>query len=237
MRIFITGGTGFIGRHVVRKIKSKENTLLLLSQLPKTDPSLSGVLESVNVVEGDFSDMDSWKREVENFKPEATIHLAWEGIPNYDSKTSIRNLNYGLNLFNFLAEIGCKSILSTGSCWEYGEQSGKLSEDMSPKPMNAFSAAKNSLHLLGKEIARENNIQFIWTRLFYVYGPGQKETSLIPYLINCAKINKTPEIKNPSARNDFIYGHMWGGRRKYERLTGVNKHLFDGGNPFEIWIF
>lgn len=186
MKIFITGGTGFIGKHVVRKLKEdKNNELFLLSK--------------------DLADIKAWKKEVENFKPEATIHLAWEGIPNYNSKTSLRNLKYGLDLMNMLAEIGCKTVLAAGSCWEYGGQFGKLAEDIPSKPLNAFTAAKNSLHLLGQEIAKENNMNFIWTRFFYVYGPGQKETSLIPYLINCAKNGKTPEIKNPLAKNDFIY--------------------------------
>lgn len=186
MRIFITGGTGFIGKHLVKKLKEdKNNELFLLSK--------------------DLADIKTWKKEVEDFRPEAAIHLAWEGLPNYDSQTSIKNLKYGLNLINILAEIGCKTILSAGSCWEYGEQSGKLTENTSPKSFNAFAAAKNSLHLLGKEIAKENNIQFIWTRFFYVYGPGQRETSLIPYLMNCVQNGKTPEIKNPFAKNDFIY--------------------------------
>lgn len=186
MRIFITGGTGFIGRYVVKKLKEdKDNELFLLSR--------------------DLSDIDKWRKEVEDFKPEAAIHLAWEGLPNYDAKTSIKNLKYGLDLMNMLAGISCKTVLSTGSCWEYGGQSGKLTEDISPQPLNAFTSAKNALHLLGKEIAKENNIQFIWTRLFYVYGPGQRETSLIPYLINCAQNKKTPEVKNPSAKNDFVY--------------------------------
>lgn len=196
MKIFITGGTGFIGRHLVKKLQENENSLLLLSQQP---------LKDINSVEGDLAGMEKWKNKVEEFKPDAAVHLAWEALPDYSSKTSIKNLKYGLDLLNFLAEIGCKVILTTGSCWEYGQQSGKLSEDMALKPLNAFTAAKNSLHWLGAEIARENDIQFIWTRLFYVYGPGQRETSLIPYLIKCAKGGKTPEIKNYSAKNDFIY--------------------------------
>lgn len=201
MRVFITGGTGFIGSHVVKKIQEEKNEILLLSPLPK----FSNISENTKIVEGNLSNPEDWRKELKDFKPETTIHLAWEGIPNYDSETSIKNLKYGLELFSLLAEIGCKSILSTGSCWEYGGQPGKLSENTTPKPLNAFTSAKNALHLLGKEIANENNMNFIWTRLFYVYGPGQKKESLIPYLINCIKKGKTPEIKNPSAQNDFIY--------------------------------
>ena len=40
---------------------------------------------------------------------------------------------------------------------------------------------------------------------FYVYGPVQKENSLIPYIIKCVKEGKKPNLKTPSTRNDFIY--------------------------------
>ena len=46
---------------------------------------------------------------------------------------------------------------------------------------------------------------FIWTRLFYVYGPSQQPKALIPHIIRCAKDHKQPNIRNPKAKNDFIY--------------------------------
>jgi len=196
MRIFVTGGTGFIGRHVVKVLKDRGDTLLVLSRQPMAD---------VNFVPGDLSDIANWKGEAERFQPDAAIHLAWEGLPNYDARTSVRNLNYGLNLITMLAEIGCKSVICTGSCWEYGQQSGKVSEDTAVKPHNAFTAAKNALHWVGREIADEHGMNFTWTRLFYVYGSGQRKSSLIPYIIDSVKTGKKPELKTPLARNDFIY--------------------------------
>lgn len=204
MKIFVTGATGFIGTHLVRKLQNERHDLLLLTQKSE-NLSYNEHLEKVKIVTGNLSDISGWKNELKEFQPDATIHMAWEGIPNYGAKTSIKNLKYGLDLFTMLGELGCKRVISTGSCWEYGQNHGRLQEDMIPKPSNAFTIAKNALHLMGKEIAKENDMIFIWTRLFYAYGPGQKEISLIPYLINCARTGKTPEIKNPSARNDFIY--------------------------------
>lgn len=175
MRIFITGGTGFIGKHLVKKLREdKNNELFLLSK--------------------DLAYINDWKKEIEDFKPEACIHLAWDGLPDYSAEISIKNLKYGLDLMNLLTKLQCKKVLMVGSSWE-----------LLPQPFNAFSAAKNALYWLSEEIAKENNINFIWARLFYVYGPGQRESSLIPHLINCKKAGEKPEIKTPDAKNDFIY--------------------------------
>jgi len=200
MRIFVTGGTGFIGTHVVSELGREGNTLLSLSSDSKiTNKNIE------NIINGNLSDINNWRDKVERFQPELGIHMAWEGIPNYDSKISIRNLRYGLDLITMLSELECKRVICTGSCWEYEKQKGKISEDMPLKPLGAFPIAKNSLYELGKEIAKESNMQFIWTRLFYVYGHGQKESSLIPHIINCVRNGKKPDIKTPSVRNDFIH--------------------------------
>lgn len=175
MRIFITGGTGFIGTYLVKKLREDKNDdLFLLSK--------------------DLADIKDWKKEIEDFKPEITVHLAWDGLPDYSAKTSIKNLKYGLDLMNMLAQAGCKTVLTTGTCWEILAQ-----------PFNAYSAAKNALHWLSREIAKENDMHFIWARLFFVYGPGQRKNSLIPYLIDCKETDKKPEIKTAEAKNDFIY--------------------------------
>ena len=205
MRIFLTGGTGFIGRYVLKHLEKEGYNILLLTRASKEN--ISSIIKSkkVDIVSGNLSDINKWKDKLIQFKPEVTIHLAWEGIPDYGVKASIKNLKYGLDLFEELAEIECKKIICTGSCWEYGQNQGEISEDLPVKSSNAFTTAKNALHCLGREIVKENNMQLIWTRLFYVYGPGQRENSLIPYIIKCVKEGKELKIKTPSARNDFIY--------------------------------
>lgn len=205
MRIFITGGTGFIGRPAVRELQKQGHHLLILAREGEDIKELLSRKGKTLVIKGSLGGPHKWARELRGFRPQAALHMAWEGLPDYGAAVSEKNLIYGLELYKLLAKIGCKKVITTGSCWEYGVTQGKLSEDMPVYPFNAFSAAKNALHWLGREIARENGMNFIWTRLFFVYGPGQRRESLIPYLIECKKTGAKPAIKNPTGCNDFIY--------------------------------
>lgn len=201
MRIFVTGGTGFIGKFVVKKLDDGKNEILVLSRNPK----LSNYSKNVSFLKGDLKNQIEWGEDLKKFKPDATIHLAWKGIPDFGIKTSKENLKNSLKLLKLLSKIGCRTILATGTLWEYGERGGKLSEDLELKPFNPFTNAKVKLFLEGEKITKKEKMNFIWVRLFYVYGPGQKSSSLIPYLISCAKENNVPQMRNPDAQNDFIY--------------------------------
>ncbi len=203
MRIFVTGGTGFVGKHLVKKLGGQEHELRLLSRNPEKCLDLES--ESTKFILGNLSDITKWKDEVKEFNPQAAIHLAWEGIPDYSSAASIKNLVQGINLYSLLMEAGCQKIISTGSCWEYSSQKGCLLESTAINPHNAFASAKHSLYWMGKYLAEEKKVQFDWLRLFYVYGPGQRKDALIPYIIHCIEENRKPEIKTPTARNDFVY--------------------------------
>ena len=205
MKIVVTGGSGFIGRYAVERLLAERHRLFLLSRDPARDKKLWNSRGRISFIRGTLGDTRQWERNAARAKPEVALHLAWEGIPDFSAAMSVKNLKYGLDAITAFSKIGCKKIICPGSCWEYGAQQGKLAEDAAPKPFNAFSAAKHALHSMGAEIAKEHDVQFIWTRLFYVYGPGQKRTSLIPYVTECFRKGELPRLNNPQGANDFIH--------------------------------
>lgn len=202
MKIFVTGGTGFIGRHLVRRLYADGHDLLLFVESKRDAAAL---FDNPQCVEGDLSRMEKHKGTITQFKPEVVIHLAWQGIPHFSIENCIKNLDMGLNLVKFAGDLGCRSFISMGSCWEYGMDKGQLQEDMPTREKNMFTAAKKSLCMLGMQIAKEKGMNFIWPRLFYVYGPGQREGSLIPTILQAIKDGKEPDIRCVKDRNDFIY--------------------------------
>lgn len=199
MRVFVTGGTGFIGRYTLKELKKRGHRLLVLSRKSRRRE------RGVDSVKGDLSDVEKWKRRLKKFKPEAAVHLAWEGIPDFSYKQSVKNLYDGLALFAALADAGCKKIVVTGSGYEYGSRVGKVREGMSVAPASSIAAAKHSLHLMGEELAKERRMDFIWLRPFNPYGGGQRAESLIPHITHCVAGNIPLRLKNPLAQGDFVY--------------------------------
>ena len=204
MRIFITGGTGFIGKFVVKSLQKSNHQLLVLTSR-KSHASVLVGSKNLQVVAGNLARLKPLESVLRKFRPEVAIHLAWEGIPDYGVEQSKQNLLYGLNLIELLGQVGCKIFIGAGSCWEYGTTAGKISETVVPRPSNPFTAAKLALQLFGEQIAVKYDMKFVWMRFFYVYGPGQKPASLVPSLINSALKGMAPEIKNPYGGNDFVY--------------------------------
>lgn len=198
MRILITGATGFIGKHLVPLLTRHQ--LLLLGR--KEAHFSQG---SVSYVRGDLADLASWKKQVEDFAPDACIHLAWKGLPDYSFASCLENFNISARLFEFLGLNGCKKIFAAGTCWEYGNLQGVVKEEGSSKELSLFASFKTSLRLVGESLAVQRRVNFIWGRIFFVYGPGQRGTSLIPSCYSSLAIGQHPVVKNPKAVCDFIH--------------------------------
>lgn len=198
MRIFITGGTGFLGKYLVRELRRSGHALFLLSRAARSE-------SGIRYIKGDMSNVSAWEKKLKAFKPDIAIHLAWEGIPKSDEETCVKNLVGSLNCLRACGEAGAKTALVAGSDQEYGQTGKKVNEKSPQKPHNMLFAAKAAIYLMGSKIAEQYNMNFMWTRIFFVYGPGQRSGSLIPYLTSSLRAGNIPEIKNPYGANDFIY--------------------------------
>lgn len=198
MRIFVTGGTGIVGRAVVPLLCSRGHDVLVLSRRPAEGGRAA-------FVEGDLADADRVAGALRTFRPDTALHLAWEGLPDYSLPQSLRNLEHSVRMFSLAAEAGCGAIVSTGSCWEYLGRHGQLSEDAPIGGAEPFVAVKNALRFLGESIARAHGAQFHWLRLFFVYGPGQRPQSLVPHVIAAARGGEPPRLKAPHNRHDFVF--------------------------------
>lgn len=199
--ILITGATGFIGKYVVDKLLSDEQELLLIvKNKNKYEVKLNEI-----VIEGNLQFVDCLAEQLKQYRIDTCVHLAWEGIPDYSFEMSRKNINYGMNVLCLCRILKIKHLIITGSCWEYENPIGCISTNYKLGSENSFKAAKNALYMIAHSFCRENGIILNWMRLFYVYGPGQREGSLIPYVIKCFREDMRPKLNGIYNRNDFIY--------------------------------
>ena len=158
------------------------------------------------MIYGDLNSFDIILEKVVHFQPDIIIYLSWEGIPDFSESVSQNNLFIALNFFDKVFEnTDCNKIIISGSCFEYGKKLGSCKETDSVNIDSYFTWAKHSLNQYLDIQCQQKNVNYNWFRFFYVYGPNQREKSLIPTLIKSISALEIPQIKTPLNKNDFIY--------------------------------
>lgn len=160
---------------------------------------------NVACVPGDLAEPAPWREAVQKFSPEACIHLAWTGLPDYSLSRCMENFDSSVRLIELLGGMGCQKMFVAGTCWEYGDLQGQVGETDAPHATNLFATFKTALRLVGESLTASRAPDLIWGRLFFVYGPGQRETSLIPSCYRALRKGQVPQVNDPNAVNDFIH--------------------------------
>lgn len=181
MRVLVTGATGFVGRHVVAYLIERKHEVLVTARDESKARSMPW-FSRVRFIAADLHHPPQRPWDCLG-QPEAVMHLAWPGLPNYKSLFHFEeNLAADYFFLKSLVQEGVQQILVTGTCFEYGMQSGTLSEDLPAMPANPYALAKDCLRRFLEALRHEHPFVLQWARLFYTYGPGQNPKSLLAQL-------------------------------------------------------
>ena len=179
MKVAVTGASGFIGRHVLVELESRSVVATVLLRpssvaFPSLAKHITARVDLQNPPPNTFELLGA---------PDVLIHLAWGGLPNYKSRQHFeQELPVQYRFLKGLVESGLKNLVVTGTCFEYGMQSGPLREDMEARPTSPYGFAKDTLRRQIEYLKSDQSFTLTWARLFYLYGDGQAENSLLPQL-------------------------------------------------------
>lgn len=182
-KILVTGASGFIGNYVINELL-KQNYIVIASSLSIEKAKSLPWFKMVKYISFNLKEFDNSINYFDFFdKPDAMIHLAWEGLPNYKSAFHTQeNLPRHYSFLKNCVEHGMADITVTGTCFEYGMIEGCLTEEMNTKPDNAYAIAKDTLRKQLQVLQGTNKFTLKWVRLFYMYGAGQSPNSLLSQL-------------------------------------------------------
>lgn len=202
MKIVITGATGFIGHHVRNVLAKTDHVVVLVVRNVK---KVGDRAANEEIVVADLSQARTDWFELFG-KPDAVLHLAWGGLPNYmDSYHVDVELPMQLKFLQSLVDSGLKKLVVAGTCYEYGLSSGAISESQTTNPNTPYGVAKDSLRKALFETRTKKDFELTWARVFYPYGEGQSENSIYSQLTR-AIFNNEKEFAMGSGTQmlDFI---------------------------------
>lgn len=206
-KIFVTGGTGFVGARVVRQLVEEGREVAVLMRASSNNRRINDLLDRCTVIHGDLAQIETARAALTRFAPEAVLHLAWEGVKGADRNSTVQmdNVVASINLYQLTEQIGCRHFVGLGSQAEYGPLSGRISETAPTRPTTAYGAAKLATGLVLDRTAVAAGRPFAWLRLFSSYGPDDDPSWLIPYLIRSLLAGEKPSLTKAEQIWDYMH--------------------------------
>jgi GDP-4-dehydro-6-deoxy-D-mannose reductase len=179
-RILITGGTGFVGSHLVRFLKSADAKLIVVSS-----GGVKTQLPGVDYCRVDIRNADDVRAVVRDASPHQIYHLA--GISSVPSSWKDPRLTFDVNVIGsynvFEAAMRLPSppkILNVSTSQVYAPSNAALLETSPLSPDNPYAASKAMAELLAIQYRKFTKGGIITARAFNHTGPGQSTTFALP---------------------------------------------------------
>lgn len=206
--ILITGGTGFIGSHLVEKLLNENKKIVLLKRSFSNVGRIKHLINNSNLVLIDI-DKVSLSNIFNSYTIEGIFHLATYYIKNHNSKDISNmmdsNITFPTNLLENAVHNNVNYFINTGSFAEYSLKDIPINENSLICPNNLYSSTKVAFEDILKFYCNNYGISACSMKLFTPYGPKDDENKIVPYMIsNAIKGNKIT-IKSTSKILDFIF--------------------------------
>ena len=180
MRILITGGMGFIGKHLVNYLIKKENTVTIFDNFSNSKREIDYFSKNkkIEIMEGDITELDNILNATKNI--DVVIHLAAkisvnESIKN-PSKTFHINVDGTKNVLKACEKNNVHKLIIASSAAIYGESisKNKINEKSSKNPISPYGESKLMMeNEIMKILSNNKNMDCVILRFFNIYGIGQ----------------------------------------------------------------
>ena len=203
--VLITGATGFVGHQVLRQLSDSSVEIRAVIREGSQDKLIEGVpLEEVITTPDLFAESaDWWAEACEGV--DTVIHVAWyvESGEYLQSPRNLDCLTGSVSMAKGAARAGVRRITGIGSCFEYDLTEGSLSVESPLKPLSLYAATKTAVFSTLSQFLPSQGVEFLWCRLFYLYGDREDPRRLVPYIRSMLAAGKPAELGSGDQIRDF----------------------------------
>jgi dTDP-6-deoxy-L-talose 4-dehydrogenase (NAD+) len=204
--VLFTGATGFVGRQILKALAAQSvKVRLIVREGKKHQIETADQIESTVATSNIFSETQGWlEKSCKGI--DTVIHAAWYAEPGkyLQSPKNIDCLSGTLALAKACVQAGVRRFVGIGTCFEYDLSPGYLSIDTPLKPTTPYAASKAAAFLALSQYLAAAGIEFVWCRLFYLYGEGEDERRLVPYLRKRLAQGEIAELTSGTQMRDFL---------------------------------
>ncbi|GHV08638.1 GDP-mannose 4,6-dehydratase [Clostridia bacterium] len=195
-RALITGGGGFVGRHLRNELEASGYTVF----------GIDRIADSYNDII-DLLDKSALADYVRAKKPDVIFHLAAQSSValSWTNPADTFNLNVcaTINLLDAVkSERPHSSVVIVGTSSQYDAKLGKIIETDPQNPQDPYGISKKAQEEMARLYAKAYNLRVCMTRSFNHIGPGQRRGFLVPDLCAGIKARKL-KVGNLEAIRDF----------------------------------
>jgi nucleoside-diphosphate-sugar epimerase len=204
-RILITGATGFVGRQIGKALASKNVCLRCVVRKGKENQLSDFESAEIVTTEDLFAEKsDWWTYQCRGI--DTIIHAAWYAEPGKYLHSDLNSncLKGSLNLAQGAIKAGVRRFVGIGTCFEYNLSAGVLSADTPLQPTTPYAGSKAALYFGLDHWLQSHSVQFVWCRLFYLYGESEDPRRLVPYLRSKLVRGEPAELTRGDQIRDFL---------------------------------
>lgn len=203
--ILITGITGFVGSHIA---ESLVNNYIVIGLKRKKSNIWRCEKFKDKVIWIDIDGEKDYINELSEYNLETIIHSAWIGVESFerdDWSMQSKNIYFLLELLQIAKKTATKKFIFFGSQAEYGNINGVATEVQECEATSAYGSIKLACLEIIKTFSKNNNINWIWLRLFSIFGEKEKETWLFPSLIEKMKYHTQMDFTLGEQMYAYLY--------------------------------
>lgn len=184
-----------------------ENEVEVLAIVRRKSKHLHRLQKSdlLKIYECDLDQLDSMEKDDKCC--DVFYHLAWDYTIKKDRDNPIlqeTNIKYTLQAVELARRLGCTKFIGAGSQAEYGKVDSVIGPDTQESPLIAYGMAKCAAGKLSRKLCEQYGMEYVWARIFSVYGRYDSEETMISYAISCFLENKTARFSAAMQNWDYL---------------------------------
>jgi UDP-glucose 4-epimerase len=236
-RFLVTGGSGFIGSHVVDRLLERGAREVVVFDKVVRRENLDQAGGEITVVEGDVTDADAVRRATDGV--DGVFHMAVLPLgPSVENPRLAHDVNVGgsLNVFEAARDAGVEKLVYSSASSVYGDTEETTDESHPLNTRTMYGATKLAGELYLRAFNDAYGLPYVTLRYMNVYGPRQ-EGGLVMAVTRRLLAGEAPTLQGDGSQSfDFVHVRDVADANVHAMASDVSDETFNVGSGGEASV-